>query len=132
ISLFMYNSSMPNITLALSVLPILAGVFGLYYLQKNVTIGLLTVKNWLKIESVGDIILGIVFFYLFLKDMDSINTIRTVFASFAMLYCFMQFTFIFQIAMSGFRGNALVAIIRAVTAVGYGLFAVILFYKDDT
>ncbi len=128
--LFLVNKDGNISMLLLAVLPFLAGIFGLYFLTNNHAVGQIS-KNWLRVESIGDILLGCAFFYLFLQNMNTIANLRNVFAVFAILFCFMQLIFLFQIAESGFRDNAKIVLLRGLTAIGYALFGVILLYKDE-
>ncbi len=128
-SLFWINSNTTVNLLLPILLALLAGISGLVFIQKN---KIETVpKNWLMIESIADIVLGLAFIYMQVNGENGIENLRDVFAGFAILFAFMQFTYMFQIAMTDFVNNTKVLLIRGLAAIGFGLFGAVLFMQAN-
>lgn len=120
--------SQDTVNVSLLAIPALfAGIFGLIFLNKN-KVDAIT-KNWILIESIADIILSLAFLYMYINDKNDITNVRNIFAGFALLFAFMQFTYMFQVAQTGAPANYKVFLIRGLTAIGYGLFGVALFMQ---
>lgn len=128
--LFWINSQKTVNVSLLAIPALLAGIFGLIFLNKN-KVDKVT-KNWISIESIGDIILSLTFLYMYINGKNDITNVRDVFAGFAILFAFMQFTYMFQVAQMGAPANYKVFLIRGLTAIGYGLFGVVLFMQTGS
>ncbi|RQP15269.1 MAG: hypothetical protein EAS52_15725 [Parapedobacter sp.] len=128
-SLFWINSNTTVNLLLPILLALLAGISGLAFIQKN---KIATVpKNWLMIESIADIVLGLTFIYMQVQGENGIENLRDVFAGFAILFAFMQFTYMFQIAITDFKRNTKVLLFRGLSAVGFGMFGAVLFMQGN-
>lgn len=128
--LFIINSEHPVGILLPALSAIAAGIMGFLFAVNNTNEQIR--RGWLMIESGADILLGVIFFFLYVNGADNVEEIRKVFALFSVFFAFMQFIFIFMIAQTGLGFDVRMAVIRALTAIGYGLFGLILIAVNDT
>lgn len=117
------NTSKDNILL-FGALAVLAGLCGLAFIAKNKPAQIQ--KKWLAIESVADMVLGIVAFYFYQRSIALREDFMLLFALFALFFLFMQIFFLLQIAQTSLRVNLFAAIARILMAIGYGIFALAL------
>lgn len=116
-------------TSLLFLFAILAGLTGIVFVLVNKVGSIL--KTWIIIESIGDFLLGTSFMYLLLNDKNTLSHLRDVFSAFAILFAFMQFTYLYLVTLTGFNENIKILVLRGLTAIGYGLFGVVLFMQSD-
>lgn len=123
------RQSSNNLVLLFAALTMAAGLCGIMVANTNRSSPLRS--GWLMIESGADIVLSLVAVYFYLKSDNLTIDFMTAFACFALAFCFLQIIYIFQIAQVAVSPNIGVMIARAITGLGYGIFAVVLLFMSS-
>ena len=123
------QNSTKNLVLLFSLLTFLAGIAGFEFATANKTNQLKS--NWLMLESGADISFSIVAIFFYLKSADLTVDFLTAFASFALLFAFLQVIYIFQLAQIGLIPNIKIIVVRLILSWVFGLFGIILLFKSS-